>query len=188
MASRGVQIGLRDIYYALLTNDTVGVGVTYSTPVPIIGAITANINPNPSIESLFADDGPMESAATLGKIELELNVADLPLDTQAALLGHQLSQGVLKKASGDSAPWTALGFRSLKSNGNYRYVWLLKGKFMVPEQSHETRGESITFQTPTINGTFVKRDFDDLYQLVGDEDAFGFSASGWFTASKINAS
>jgi len=184
--SRGVQIGLRDVYYAILDSDEVGVGVQYQEPERIIGAITANINPNPSMETLFADDGPMETAATLGQIELELNVADLPLDIQAVLLGHgALSAGQLIRKAGDIPPWIALGFKSLKSNGSYRYVWLLKGKFMVPEQSHETKGDTITFQTPTINGQFVKRDYDDAYQLIGDDDVEGFEPSNWFTATKL---
>jgi phi13 family phage major tail protein len=186
--SRGVQIGLKDVHYALLTTDDVETGVTYEEPAPIIGAITANINPNASMETLFADDGPMETAASLGQIELELNVADLPLSVQAALLGHEApTVGEIMRKAGDVPPWLALGFRSLKSNGKYRYVWLLKGKFMVPEQSHETKGDTITFQTPTINGSFVKRDFDDAYQLLGDEDETDFAATDWFKATKIAA-
>lgn len=185
--SRGVRIGLRDVYYAVLTQDEVGTGVAYDSPERIIGAITANINPNSSTETLFADDGPMEVATTLGDIELELVVADIPLPVQATLLGHtyDASDGTLVKKSEDVPPWVALGFRALKSNGNYRYVWLLKGKFNVPEESHETRGDSIDFQTPTINGSFTRRDYDDEYQRVGDEDETNFSGVDWFTTAAL---
>jgi len=185
----GVQIGLRDVYYALLNSDTVGVGVSYAAPVQIVGAITANINPNSSSETLFADDGPYESATALGEISLELNMADIPLAIQAVLLGHTAPvAGVMGRGGGDIPPFVALGFRSLKSNGNYRYVWLLKGRFMVPEQNHNTKGESITFQTPTITGAFVRRDFDDLWQLLGDEDeGYAGGTAGWFSIVRIDA-
>lgn len=179
-----VRIGLRDVYYALLTQDDT-IGVAYDAPERIIGAITANINPNPSTETLFADDGPMETASTLGDIELELVMADIPLPTLAVLLGHTYVGNVLRKSAADIPPWLALGFRALKSNGNYRYVWLLKGKFMVPEETHETRSDSIDFQTPTINGAFVRRDFDDEYQIMGDEDEAGFDGANWFTTATI---
>jgi len=183
----GVTIGLRDVHYALLTADATGVGgIVYSLPAKIAGAITADINPNASNETLFADDGPMETASSLGQISLDLTVADLPLEVQAALLGHSIVAGVLLRKSSDIPPWVAIGFKSLKSNGNYRYVWLVKGKFSTPEQKGATKGDKIAFQTPSIKGNFVKRDGDDLWQKTTDEDAVGFveaTATSWFTAT-----
>ena len=180
----GVQIGLRDVYYALLTTDAEGV-IAYESPVRIAGAITANINPNASNETLFADDGPMETASTIGQISLELAVADLSSEVQAKLLGHTLTtDGVLLRKGGDIPPWVALGFKSLKSNGKYRYVWLVKGKFSVPEMTHETKGDTVAFQTPTIQGSFVKRDTDDLWQKMADEDALTYDpliGTNWFS-------
>ena len=188
---RGVRIGLKDVYYALLDNDEVDVGAEYLAPQRLVGAITANINPNPSSETLFADDAPMEVAATLGNIELELGLADLPLPAQAVLLGHAYSSGHLIRKADDIPPWLALGFRALKSNGNYRYVWLLKGKFMVPEEAHETKGDTITFQTPSITGNFVARDYDGEYQVLGDEDESDdftdVMAQNWYDLRTINA-
>ncbi len=180
----GVLIGLRDLHYALLTKDD-STGVTYSAPVKIAGATQANINPNSSTEVLFADDGPMETASALGMIELEMIAADFPLDVQAVLLGHTVgANGVLTRKSSDIPPWVAIGFKALKSNGAYRFVWLLKGKFNQPEQNHETRGDSVNFQTPTLNGAFVKRDKDDAWILQTDEDMTGYQESigtGWFS-------
>jgi phi13 family phage major tail protein len=163
-------IGLRDVYYAKLKTDPVGGTATYDTPVRIVGAISANVNPNSSAASLFADDGPQDTAATLGEISLELNMSDLPLATQAELLGHTVEGGVLKKKGGDVPPWVAIGFRTLKSNGSYRYYWLNKGKFATPEEDLKTKGDSIEFQTPTITGSFVKRDSDDEWQRQADSD------------------
>lgn len=179
-----VQIGLKDLYYAILTEDPVDGGTpTYETPVRIAGAISANVNPNASNETLFADDGPYETASTIGQISLELNVADLPLPVQAVLLGHTYSNGIMIRKSSDVPPWVAIGFRSLKSNGKYRYTWLTKGKFALPEQGNETKGDSVNFQTPTITGSFVKRDCDDEWERHADEDDEDFTptlAQKWF--------
>ncbi len=184
-----VQIGLRDVYYALQLTDVVSVGTTYAAPVRIIGAITANVNPNASSETLFADDGPMESATALGEISLELNMAHLPLAVQGVLLGHTApAGGVMNRKSNDIPPWVALGFRSLKTNGGYRYTWLPKGRFMVPEMNAETKGDTINFQTPTITGAFVKRDFDDIWNIVADDDSgYVGGLAGWFTNTRLNA-
>lgn len=180
----GVLVGLKDIYYALLGQDD-ATGTAYGTPTKLVGAIQANINPNASTETLFADDGPMETASTMGQIELELIAADVPLDVQATLLGHTVEGAILKRKSNDVPPWVAIGFRALKSNNKYRYAWLLKGKFSQPEQSHETRGDSISFQTPTLNGVFVKRDYDDQWIIQTDEDMVDYMPAigqNWFTA------
>lgn len=187
---RGVRIGLRDVHYAILTSDDDD-GAAYEAPVKIPGAISANINPNPSTETLFADDGPMEVASTLGEIGLELNMASISTTVQAALLGHTIVNGKLIKKADDVAPWVALGFRSLKSNGNYKYVWLTKGKFAPSPEDHTTKGDAVEFQTPTINGSFVKREFDDIYEIIGDEDDAAFTeemALAWFTTETIDAS
>lgn len=176
-------IGLRDLHYALLTDDT-STGATYEAPVKIAGAISANVNPNTSSATLFADDGPYDSATTLGEIVVELNLADLPPAASAAILGHTYGANkLLVKKSSDQPPYLALGYRSLMSSGKYRYTWLYKGKFTDGEQNNQTKGDSIEYQTPTITGSFVKRDFDDAWQAEADEGDIGASIiTSWFTA------
>lgn len=176
-------IGLRDVHYALLLTDPI-VGLPEYAPVEkVIGAISANVNPNSSSATLFYDDGPGDTATTLGEITLELNLADIPLEVQAIWLGHEFANGILKRKAADVPPWLALGFRTLKSNGAYRYMWLAKGKFAIPEEDYQTKGDSVEFQTPTISGTFAKRDCDDEWERTTDEDAPGFDPSyiaTWF--------
>lgn len=162
-------IGLRDVHYAVLKTDTKE-GATYDAPVLLSGAIAANVNPNTSSATLFADDGPYDSSTTLGEIELELNMADIPAKHAAVMLGHTYKGGVLIKKASDQPPYLAIGYRSLKSNGAYRYTWLYKGKFTDGEQANNTKGDSIEYQTPTITGAFVKRDFDDMWQTEADSD------------------
>jgi phi13 family phage major tail protein len=178
----GVKIGLRDVHYAILGKDDED-GASYGAPVKMVGAITANINPNPSSETLFADDGPMETASQLGEIDLELNMADLPLSVQAVLLGHEIANGILLRKSTAIPPWLAIGFKSIKTNGKWRYAWLVKGKFAEPEQSHQTKEDTINFQTATITGKFVKREYDDVWIKQADEDEDGYAeetGTNWF--------
>jgi phi13 family phage major tail protein len=183
--AKGVPIGLKNVVYAKLINDPdFGTGVaTYETPVRIPGAITASINPNSSTETLFADDGPYETASTIGQIGLELNVADLPMEIQADLLGHTIVGGVLQRKSSDIPPFIAVGFMSLKSNGSYRYTWLNKGKFSLPEQANQTKADSINWNTPTISGSFLKRECDDEWERHIDQDFVDYVPSqgaNWF--------
>jgi phi13 family phage major tail protein len=183
----GVKIGVKNFHYAKLTSDSES-GVKYESPVKVPGLVTININPNPSVETLFADDAPFETAATTGQITAEISLADLPLDVQADLLGHTLdANGQLKVKADDTPPYVAIGFESLKSNGSKRYVWLVKGKFSEPEDNNETKGDSINFQSATITASFVSREYDGIWKIVGDEDATGWSepTKGWYDVSVL---
>lgn len=180
------QIGVSDLHYALLLTDPVSGSPTYETPVRIPGLISININPNSSTETLFADDGPLETATTMGEIEVELSASDLPLELQAELLGHEVSaNGIMTRKGSDTPPWVAIGFKSLKSNGKYRFVWLTKGRFSLPALEHTTRGDSVEFQTPSITGSFVKRENDGVWIKQTDEDLTGYVAdlgTNWFSS------
>lgn len=155
MATR---IGCDNLVYAkMTTEDTATTAPVYGEVTPAPGVISVNINPNASQETLFADDGPMDTATTLGKVDVEINKAELTTENKADLLGHEIdANGGIVYGDSDVAPWVAIGFRTLKSNGKYRYVWLYKGKFTDPEDNNETKGDSINFQTDTIKGQFVK--------------------------------
>ena len=50
-----------------------------------------------------------------------------------------------------------MGFRAKKSNGKYKYYWLYRVKFGIPATNLATKGDSITFSTPTIEGTILRR-------------------------------
>lgn len=164
MATR---IGCDNLVYALMTTeDTATTAPVYSAPVAATGVMSVNINPNAAQETLFADDGPMETATTLGKIEVEIQKNALTTQNKADLLGHKIdADGAVVYGDSDVAPWVAIGFRTLKSNGNYRYVWLYKGKFQDPEDQNETKGDGINFQADTIKGQFVK--LNNSYTVSG---------------------
>lgn len=178
-----VQVGVDKLYYAICTQDD-AFGVAYQAPVAIPGAIKIGVDPGGSVDVLYADDGPSEAASVVGAIKVSLNVKDLTLETQAALLGHSLIGGVLVQKTTDSAPDVAILFRSRKSNGKYRFIKLLKGKFTVPKTDYETQEDKTKYQTPTIEGSFLRREYDKAYKKIGDEDhADWVTATGtnWFT-------
>lgn len=190
-----IKVGCDNLVYAIMTGeDTATSAPTYAAIKTAPGVMSVNINPNGSIDTCFADDGPFESATTLGKIEVEIQKAYLTTENKADLLGKTIdANGALIHASNDTPPYVAVGFRSLKSNGAYRYVWLYKGRFLDPEDNNETRGESINFQSDTLKGQFAKLDYPVTiggkkkyaYKYELDEDHPGANASvmtNWFNS------
>lgn len=182
------------VYVPMTTEDSVETPPVYGEVVPAPGVMSLNINPNGAQETLFADDGPMETASTLGKIDVEIQKAELTTKNKADLLGHQIdAKGGLVYGDSDIAPWMAIGFRTLKSNGNYRYVWLYKGKFTEPEDANETKGDSINFQNDTISGQFTRLNYGYTvnnkkvrpwkYEMDQDHaDADAATIASWFTS------
>lgn len=197
MATR---IGCDNLVYAkMTTEDTESAAPEYGTVTKAPGVMSINVNPNGSLETLFADDGPMESASTLGRIEVEIQKNELTTQNKADLLGHEIdSKGAVVYGDSDVPPYVAIGFRTLKSNGKYRHVWLYKGKFNEPEDNNETKGDSINFQSDTINGQFVKLKYAYSingrsirpwkYELDADnESADETTIADWFKAVTMPA-
>ena len=153
-----MRIGCDNLHYALMTTeDTATTPPVYATIKPAPGVMHVNINPNASLATAFFDDGPGDTASTLGNIEVEIQKNTLTTENKADLLGHAIdANGGVVYADDDVPPYVAIAFRTLKSNGKYRYVWLYKGRFADPEDNSETKADSINFQSDTISGQFVK--------------------------------
>lgn len=175
-------IGLDMFHYATIVSDS-STGVSYAVPVHVPNLTNANINFNGNIATFFADNGPRVVYSQLGEVDLEIAVADLPPEDYAAVIGATREGGIVKIKSTDLAPALAVGFRAQKSNGEYRYIWLTKGKFAVPDASHKTKTNSPEFQGQTIKGKFVAREYDDMVCKRADTDDDDFTlASSWFDA------
>ncbi|MBR5990943.1 MAG: phage tail protein [Bacilli bacterium] len=150
-------IGLDKLYYAPITLDNDG-KETYGTPVQLAKAISAELSVELNEAILYADDGQAESVKEFKSGSLSLNVDEFKPAAVAALLGAEVDEnGVLISRGEDNPTYVAIGFRAKKANGKYRYFWLYRVQFAVPGTSLSTKGDSITFSTPTIEGTIFQR-------------------------------
>lgn len=178
--SNSAQIGLADLHVAILKKDATD-GVEYETPIKLAPAVSASLTSNVDSAIDYGDDGPVETASSFGGVEVEIETTQLNVEQQALLLGQKYENGLLVNSSTAVPPYLALGFKSRKADGSFLFVWLYKGKFESVDRQLQTKGESVEFQHPTIRGTFVKRDFDDNYQVSGDSSDENFTlADTWF--------
>ena len=174
------QVGLKDLHFAILAKDTKE-DLAYEVPEAMVGAINATINPAVNTQELYADDQLWESVSALGKIDVEVETADLPLEIRAKILGNEIRDGVLIEKATDVPPHLALGFKSLKSNGKYRYVWLLKGVAQPMAEDYSTKKDSVEHKTPQIRFTFMARVHDGQWKHTADEDGEDFiGGDSWF--------
>lgn len=183
-------IGLDRLFYAPVTEAPTTGEETYGTPVMLAKAISAELSVELAEATLYADDGPSEVIKEFKGGKLTLGVDDIGRGAAETLTGATTdSKGVLVSTSEDSGQNVAIGFRAKKGNGKYRYFWLYKVKFAVPSDSLATKGDSITFQTPKIEGTVMRRNKLDgngkhPWKAEVTEGEAGVDASvitGWYT-------
>lgn len=183
-------IGLDSLYYATITEDAETGEETYGTPTILSPAIKADLSVELAEAILYADDKAAEVVKEFKSGKISLGVQELGTDKAAALLGATVdSKGVLISAAEDVAPPVAIGFRARKSNGKYAYYWLYKVIFAVPSDSLQTKGDSVTFATPTIEGTIMRRNKADTsnnhpwraFVVDGETGVDSTTITSWFT-------
>ncbi len=181
-------IGLDKLYYAKITEDESG-EETYGTPTSLAKAMTVDLSVELAEATLYADDGAAEVVKEFKSGTLTLGIDDIGVQAAQDLTGAKIDTNkVLISTSEDGGAPVAIGFRAKKANGRYRYFWLYKVKFGIPATNLTTKGESITFSTPTIEGTVLRRNKLDgqgkhPWKAEVYEDATGVAASvisGWY--------
>lgn len=162
-------IGVSKPYYAKYVN-TDGV-VSYTS-----GAVFAKaVEFSASIESgddnnLYADNGIAESDRSFNGGSLSVTTDEISDTAAAAILGITpdtitvgANTSVTELVYDDDMSMPDLGFGIIikkKVHGAYKYraVVFHKIKFNIPEDAATTQGETIEWQTPTIEGAIMRDD------------------------------
>ena len=154
-------IGLDKLYYAAIAEDEAG-EETYDTPVQLAKAISAELSVELAEATLYADDGAAEIVKEFKSGTLALGIDDIGATAASVLTGATIDDNhVLISGGEDGGTPVAIGFRAKKSNGKYKYYWLYRVKFGIPAANMATKGDSITFSTPSIEGTILRRNKAD---------------------------
>lgn len=173
-------LGLRDLFYAPCI-ETDGVE-SYGTPKKLAEAMTADLSVKTADGDLYADDTLSESVSEFDSGTLKIGIKDLVPEVTAELLGQMVDEDKVVWAGKDNEPpYVAIGFRAKKTRGRFRYVWLLKVKFKVPSEKYETKGNSIKFNTPEIEGAIVARKKDGQWKADFTGTESEAAAVSWFT-------
>ena len=150
-------IGMDKLFYAKITEGENG-EETYGPPISLAKALSADLTIELAEATLFADDSAAYVIKDFRSGSLSLGVDDIGVTAAQDLTGAVVDDnGVLISASENDGLPVAIGFRALKPDNRYRYFWLYRVKFGIPATNLQTNGESITFQTPTIEGTVMRR-------------------------------
>lgn len=187
------KIGLDDLYYAEVTQDDAA-GYVADTPAYLAPVAELGAEPAVNSETQYADDGPYDTITAEGETVLNMVVTGVPLEVAADLTGNVFDSTTGRFYDyGGTPPYMALGFKSMKSNGSYRYYWYLKGRFSAPPDAFATKTDTPDPKTTNLIYTAVRTIYEhDLgsfnaatKRVVGDEDTLNFSPTGWFTQVQV---
>lgn len=154
-------IGVSQPYFAVYANTN---GTTTYTGLKKLGkAVNVDITTEgKDPEILNADNGPAEALALFGGGTATMEIDELALDVAKDTLGLRADgeNGVIFDAD-SMAPYVGLGFIVKKVHNNvikWRVIVLYKCQFKVPDYSIETQGETVNFQTPSLEATILRDD------------------------------
>ena len=148
------KIGLTNIWFSPLT-ESEGVA-TYAGATHLGKAVSCSVSITNSDAKLYGDDALAESDSGFSSGTITLGVTDDDDTIFAPLLGHAINNGEVVKKSTDAAPYVGIGRIVTKMvDGVYKYKvkFLYKVKFAEPADDETTKGETIEFSTPTVEGT-----------------------------------
>lgn len=151
------QIGLTNLWYGLLTEAEDGTP-SYAGAKSFGKAVSAKVDVSTNDATLYADDVLVESDKSFQNAKVTLGVADDDMTIFAEILGHKVAEsgGEMVRSADDAAPWVGLGRVVTKMVGGkyvYKGEFLYKVRFAEPSQEDKTKGESVDFSTPEIEGT-----------------------------------
>ena len=189
-------VGLRDLYYALVTADSAS-AYAAGTPTYFAPAMNANQTPASNSQTQYADDGPFDTMSNEGETVIDLETTNIPMEVLATVLGKVFDAATGRLFdNGGTPPDVALSFRSQKSNGSYKYFQYLKGKFSAPSEEQASKTDTPDPKPAKITFTAVKTLYqwdllgdaslmDGAKRVVGDEDSTNFDATGWFSSVQV---
>lgn len=171
------KIGLNNFRYAVLTEASDGTPSYDGAKTPA-KAISCSVSITSNSQSLYADDAIAETDTSFQSGTVSIGIDDEDQATLATLLGHTVeSGGNMVRNANDVAPYVGFGRIITKMVGGqmkYKVEFLYKVKFSEPSQDDTTKGETLEFQTSTLEGTvatLANGNWSDTQTFTSKSDA-----------------
>ena len=152
MSVNKVTFGLDNVHVAFLVDGTT---TSWETPVKIPGAVRFAPEPQGEETTFYADNGPYFSFTSNNGYTAELEMANLPDNILAKMLGWEIDANgmIVETTDGEPKEFALLG-QILGDKKNRRFVYY-RCKASRPTAEHNTRAESVEPTTQTLNITIL---------------------------------
>lgn len=181
----GYYYGILDIYFALMaTEDSAAKCPTYGDYEVMGKTIEATITPNYKEGKVSASNHTTRSEKRVDTYTVSLNLDKIPYKVREKLLGrYRDSNGVQIIKGSQRAPQVAIAFALTLDDGSLELWTLYKGVFSEIAQTGHTDSDTMTYQHPTVEATFVRREYDDNLAAIAATSDEGVTATvreNWF--------
>lgn len=127
----------------------------YSGGIRFGKAIKIEIDPQYEDISDYRDINDTEEDEEFSYADITLDTDEVPEEAEPMMFGREMD-GIARES--DCSGYVGVGVRTKHiKNGRIRYlaIWIHKAKFKEGSSSHETKGDSISYQTPSTSGKAV---------------------------------
>lgn len=162
--------------------------ITYESPISMGDAMSVELNLTAAEGRLYAESRLAEYKKLITGGTASVGVKYITDAAQKLLfgmsentrnVGTNTSQKSLKATAKDIAKYVGMGFYApdaIDGTDKYTAVFVYKVLFGAPGYVYATKGDSITFQTPTTTGEFLADDSEDknimeIATLASESDA-----------------
>lgn len=150
MSQNKVTFGLEKVHIAFF-NTTSSTQPAWKTPIPIPGAVRFAPEAQGEESTFYADNGPYFTYTSNNGYTAELEMANIPDQVLAELLGWEIdANGMLVETTDGEPKEFALLGQILGDKKNRRFVYY-RCKASRPSKEHNTRAESVEPATETLN-------------------------------------
>lgn len=133
--------GIRGLVAAEVITDDAD-AFTCGTPFPIAGVAELTRTTDASSEAHYYDNLPAVVIDSVASDEVTITTSAIPFDAFAQITGQIYDEvnGMLVEGERESK-YFAIGYITKKTNGTEVFVWRLKGKFNIPDNTHATEND-----------------------------------------------
>lgn len=148
--------GIENLVYAKVIKDTLESFET-GTVKRLAGVAELTKSTESSSATKYYDNvGAIVNDAT-GPDEVQINTSAIPLQNYAEITGQYFDEATGMVVEGPrNNDYFAIGYETEKTDGTKLYVWRLKGKFNVPDQSHKTKDDGTDSEGQELTYTGIE--------------------------------
>lgn len=130
---------------------------TYGEQIQAGEAISTEVTPNYQEAKLYGDNKTVETVKEFVDASITMGVTRIPAKMGQIMFGHTVdTEGTETSKANDSAPYVGYGYIVRELIGgvsSYRACFLPKVQMVEGTESFQTKGDSITFNTPSLSGS-----------------------------------
>lgn len=183
----GYFTGVLDMYYAVMTQeDNAQSAPVYGAMKVLASTIEVTITPKYKEGKVNASNVVKRNERRVDSYDVKMNADKIPFAVRKELLGRAVdANGVQVIYGSQKAPYVAIAFAQTLDNDEQENWVMYKGKFAEGETvAHTEEDGAITYQHPTIEGTFVRRAYDNALAAIAsteDESVDESVFTHWFS-------